>query len=98
LRVRAAKDGLRGAVSLDLPAGWSATPAKQQVELAKAGDEIALRFLVSAPAGAEGISIRPAIDVDGTKYAFREDLIDYPHIPVQLVFHPSSLRLQPVEL
>lgn len=98
LRVRAATDGLAGEVVLDLPAGWSATPASQRVALAKAGEETTVHFRVGALDGAEGVVVRPAIVVDGRRWSFREDRIDYPHIPLQLVFQPASLRLQPVEL
>ena len=95
LRVRAGAP-VRGAVSLGLPAGWTSTPATQPVELAKAGDETTVRFAVEAPAGAKAIDVRPSITVDGKAWSWREDVIDYPHIPLQVVLQPATLRLSPL--
>lgn len=99
VRVRAAKAGVKVDVALDLPAGWKATPRTIPVVLAGAGDETTVTFTVKPPAGATAaVDVRPAITVDGRAWAFREDVIDHPHIPLQLVLQPASVRLAPVEL
>src|SRR6185436_17723566 len=81
LRVRAGRDGVKGQVTLPVPEGWRVEPAFVAVELAKAGDEATARFRVTPKAGAEGAALRPAIDVDGRPWSYREYVIDYPHIP-----------------
>ena len=98
LRVRAGKDDLRGDITLPLPAGWHARPASLPVVLAHAGDETSVRFRVTPPANAEAVEVRPAIDVGGTAWSYREDVIDYPHIPMQVVLQPARLRLVPLAL
>jgi LmbE family N-acetylglucosaminyl deacetylase len=98
VRVRAAADDVRGEVSLDLPSKWRTSPAKAAVALAKAGDETAVRFDVTPPAGANAAEIRPAIAVGGQSWSYREDVVDYPHIPMQVVLQPASLRLVPLAI
>jgi hypothetical protein len=97
LRVRAGRDGVEGSVTLPVPAGWRVDPAAVPVELAKAGDETTARFAVTPPSGAAAASLRPAIDVDGKAWSFREHVIDYPHIPVQVVLQPAQVRVVPLQ-
>jgi len=98
LRIRAGKDGARGTVRLPLPSGWKSEPAAQEVSLARAGDETTLRFDVRAPKDGASIRVRPEVTVDGKAWSWREDTSDYPHIPVQTVLQPASLRLTPLRL
>lgn len=102
LRVRAGRDALRGEVTLRLPEGWHSEPAVVPVALAHAGDETTTRFTVQGPPGTGAVEVSPAIVVsDGAQrqtWAYREDVIDYPHIPMQGVLQPTRLRLVPVAL
>ncbi|MGE0549481.1 MAG: PIG-L family deacetylase [Kofleriaceae bacterium] len=98
LRIRAGRDGVTGSVELALPAGWTAKPAHQTITLAKAGDEITLRFEVSPRGAAKAGDATPVVRIDGTSWSLREDEIDYPHIPRQLVLRPATVRLVPIEL
>jgi hypothetical protein len=99
VRVRAARDGVRGDVELGLPAGWRASPAAAPVALARAGDETTVRFDVTPPAKArDAVTIAPAIRVDGRAWSFREDTIDHAHIPLQLVLQPATSLLVPLPL
>ncbi len=98
LRVRAGRDGLSGEVALPLPAGWKAEPAAHPVALAKAGEETTVTFTVTAPAAAGPIEVMPVFVADGRRWSFAESTIDYPHIPVQLVLRPATLRLAPLAI
>lgn len=98
LRVRAGQDGLRGTVTLPLPTGWRAEPSSQPVALAKLGDEATLEFTVSAPAQAAPIQIAPVLEANGRRWSFREDVIDHPHVPLQVVLRPGTLRLAPLAI
>jgi LmbE family N-acetylglucosaminyl deacetylase len=98
IRVRAAVDDLRGDVILALPAGWRAEPARVPVSLARAGDETAVRVVVTPPPGAAAAEVAPAIEIGGRAWSVREDVIDYPHIPMQVVLQPAALRLVPLTL
>jgi hypothetical protein len=98
LRVRAGRDGLSGKVELELPAGWTAKPASQDVALAKLGDEVTLKFDVTPAAGGAAGEARPVVKVDGAAWSLREDTIDYGHIPYQEVLRPASVQLVPLQL
>ena len=98
LRIRAGRSDVHGKVRLQLPAGWRSEPVAAEVGLVKAGDETIVRFDVRAPEGAGPIRIRPEVEVDGKTWSMREDVIDYPHIPVEAVLQPASFRLVPLQL
>jgi len=98
LRVRASEGAVDGTVDLGLPVGWTATPATQAIKLARAGDEAVVSFAVKGPRGAAAIEIEPAITVGGARFAFREDVIDYAHVPLQVVLQKSQLKLVPLKL
>jgi hypothetical protein len=105
VRVRAGADAVKGRVGLALPEGYRAEPESHEVTLERVGDEAVLRFAVTPPPGASGrVSIRPEARVvgpdgqPGQAWSFREDLVDYPHIPVQLVLQPAAVDIVPLAL
>jgi LmbE family N-acetylglucosaminyl deacetylase len=98
LQVRAGQNDLQGEIVLDLPTGWRAEPERVSVALARTGDEASVRFEVRPPAGAGPLEIEPAIEAAGRRWSWREDVIDYPHIPMQVVLRPATLRLVPLAL
>jgi LmbE family N-acetylglucosaminyl deacetylase len=98
VRVRAGRDALAGRVELELPPGWTAKPAGLDVTLAKTGDETTVRFDVTPGAGAAAGEARPIIRVAGTAWSLREDTIDYPHIPLQVVLRPATVQLVPLSI
>ena len=98
VRVRASQDALEGDLVLPAPAGWTVDPAKATVKLAKSGDEASVRFEVTPPKDSSSVSVAPVIEVAGRKFGYREDVIDHPHIPMQVVLQPASVRLVPVSL
>lgn len=98
LRIRAGADAMNGEVRLPLPNGWRADPPQLTVSLSHAGDEKTASFSVTAPAAAVAIDVQPEITVAGQTWSYREEVIDYPHIPLQTVLQPSVLRLVPLEL
>lgn len=102
IRVRAAQDALDARAFLRLPSGYRAEPAEQRVQLARAGDDAMLEFVVTPPAKGAATNGRavaePVIEVAGREYAYREDVIDYPHVPLQVVLQPAKIWLSPVTL
>jgi len=100
LRVRAGADAQRGRVFLEVPAGYQVVPSEQAIELAKAGDERVIEFTVTPPPQRErGVERAvPVAEVAGRRWSLREDTIDYPHIPTQIVLQPAVLKLSPVTL
>jgi LmbE family N-acetylglucosaminyl deacetylase len=98
LKIRAARDEVRGEVSVPLPAGWRIEPVSATVALEKAGDATTLRFALTPPPGAGPIELQPQIVVEERAWSFREDVLDHPHIPVQVVLRPSTVRAVPLDL
>jgi len=103
LRVRAAKDALDARAFLRLPPGYKAEPAEQRVQLARQGDDTTVEFVVTPPAAAKTpvtsrVYAEPVIAVEGRDYSYREDVIDYPHVPLQTVLQPARIRLSSVAL
>jgi LmbE family N-acetylglucosaminyl deacetylase len=98
LRIRAARDTVSGRVVLPVPDGWRVDPASVPVELQKAGDESTVRFAVTPPAGAAPTLLRPAIEVGARSWGLREDVIDYGHIPLQVVLQPARLKVAPLSV
>ena len=76
-----------------LPAGWRAEPADASPSRWRsAGDETTVRFDGDAAARR-----RAAVEVarrrsrsTAQRWSFREDVIDYPHIPLQVVLQPAD--------
>lgn len=93
IRVRSGVASLKGRVVLPAPAGWRVEPGAVPVELGSPGDEETIRFDVTPPAGAAPASLAPAVEVDGATWAYREDVIDHPHIPIQAIMQPASVRV-----
>ena len=100
VKVTAARDELTGQLSLEAPAGWSVTPATQQVDLPKKGQELFYTFDLT-PTGAQGQGkIVPTLRLAGDTTAYRRRLvvIDHAHIPTQLAALPGGASVARVEL
>ena len=98
LRVVAGSDATSGDVVIDAPEGWSIEPSRVAVSLAKAGDSSTVRFLARPGAAATSTAIAPAFESDGRRWSWREDILDHPHVPLQVVLQPASLRLVPLTI
>jgi LmbE family N-acetylglucosaminyl deacetylase len=98
LRVRAGGDAVTATVQLKLPPGWSAAPASHAIKLVKAGDEVTVRFDVKPDARAAAGEATPVARIGDTAWSMREDAIDHPHIPVQVVLRPAAVRLVPLAI
>jgi LmbE family N-acetylglucosaminyl deacetylase len=98
LRVRAGRDAVTARIELELPAGWTAQPASQPVTLARLGDETTVQFDVAPGPGAAAGEARPVVRIGDASYSLREDVIDHPHIPVQVVLRPATVALVPLSI
>jgi len=98
LRVRAGRDAVTARIELELPAGWTAQPQSQPVVLARLGDEAVVQFDVTPGPGAAAGEARPVVRIGDAAYSLREDVIDHPHIPVQVVLRPATVALVPLSI
>lgn len=96
LRVRAHVAQLRGHAELAVPRGWRVSPAQVPLEIAEPGREVTVRFELSPGPGAKGATLSPRVVVNGAAHGLREDRVDHPHVPVQVVLRPARLRVEPL--
>lgn len=94
VEISAARANAAGTLHLELPDGWTATPAGQPFRLAASGDKARLAFTVSAPASAATGSILAVAEMsDGTRYSNGRVDLRYDHIPPQILQPPARLRV-----
>jgi hypothetical protein len=98
VRVRAAQADAKGDVLLPLPNGWRAEPTSHPIALSRSGEEVTVTFQVTAPQGAGRIDVAPVFASGGKRWSHRIDVIDYAHIPMQVVLRPCSLSLVPLSI
>ncbi len=84
--------GRRAVVTLDLPAGWEASPAEAPLDLPESGAEASVTFSVTPPIplpeGRDTIRARVR-DESGTTFRESVSLVDYPHILRSALFEPA---------
>lgn len=90
-------------VSLDLPAGWKATPASVPLHFGHEDEALSARFDVTAPAQAKvgpytlrAVVTSPAIP-DAT-FSDGYQVIEYPHIERRQVIKPAEATLKVVDV
>lgn len=98
LEVRSNRAGAEGTLKLDLPAGWSATPAQQSFKLGSTGEIARFSFAVTAPNEVASVDLHAVAEVDGQRFTTDRAVIDYDHIPLQLLQPPARTRAVSVDL
>jgi LmbE family N-acetylglucosaminyl deacetylase len=81
-----------GALRLTLPSGWSASPASAEITLASAAAETTVRFLVTPAGDRAATAIGAELETGGRRYDRSTVRIDYPHIPLEVLFPRASAR------
>jgi LmbE family N-acetylglucosaminyl deacetylase len=91
VQIKANKPRSSGTVSIQAPAGWHVEPESRQFSLSQIGEETALRYTVTPPAqSTRGELQAQATMADGKKVGVSMDVIDYTHIPAQIVLEPAA--------
>lgn len=90
--VQAQRAKLAGDVRLEVPAGWSVSPASVSVAIERAGGEQAVEFRVT-PGAESGVAHAVLHTADGRDWAQGMQRIDHEHLPVQSLFPPAELKL-----
>ena len=98
VEVTAYRAGVAGTVQLEVPAGWKVAPANQSFHLAKVGDHTRFKFTVTAPAESATAKIIASAEIGGVRYQNERKEINYPHIPLQLLQPPASLKAVSLDL
>jgi len=93
LQLQANRAGVDGNVRIQAPAGWGMSPAAQGFRLSNASQECPLQFRVTPPPlDADGYLEASAITSEGT-ISVGMEVINYPHIPPQVLFQPAKTKL-----
>lgn len=93
VEVTAARAGERGSLRLDVPAGWSVSPASRPFALAQGGEKTRLAFSLTAPAQTATGSVLAVAEIGGVTFSHRRTEIRYDHLPLQLLQAPARLKV-----
>jgi LmbE family N-acetylglucosaminyl deacetylase len=90
----------KGTVSLELPSGWTATPASRDFDLKAKSEKTAVVFDVTIPANAKADSYTiPAVArVGGASYGLTMHEVAYPHIQTHRRYSPAAVSAKVVDL
>ena len=91
--VKAQVANAEGSLRLDVPAGWKAEPRSQPFRLAAVDDRQELAFQATPPAGEGTAALHAIATVAGKEVAAGMASISYAHIPQQILFPPSDVKL-----
>lgn len=91
--VKAGRDNIEGAISLEHPSDWNVYPAQQKVILTNKGETQTLVFTVIPPKFQSEGTLVPKVTVNGKTYSKEIVEIDYSHIPFQTVLLPSESKI-----
>ena len=87
-------------VTLDLPQGWTSTPAEQPLKLARPDESQTLRFLVKPPLGTKTgeYRVRALVKQGGTTYDRGYQVIEYPHIRRQHIYDAATTTIKVIDV
>ncbi len=98
VEITTARANVRGALGLEVPAGWAVAPAAQDFQLANAGDKASFTFTLTSPSAGGAGRFTAVATVDGHRYSNQRQEINYDHIPRQLLQPPARARAASFEL
>lgn len=98
VRVQSNQEATTGTLVLELPEGWLATPNSYNVELARHGQESVFDFEVTPPKDESGGQLVARMKLDGSVISTGMRVIEYDHIPIQVVFPRAAMRVERVDV
>jgi LmbE family N-acetylglucosaminyl deacetylase len=103
VRVRALGADVRGSVRLQLPPGFTATPARAPFGFGPAGGavggaEAEVRFTVRPPAATAGGTVRVVAEAAGAEHPRGVRHVEYPHIPIVVEFPAAEVAVRRFDL
>jgi LmbE family N-acetylglucosaminyl deacetylase len=87
-------------VKLELPQGWSATPAEQPVTFSRSDESQTVRFLLKpAPSvGAGEFHVKAVLSAGGKTYDRGYQVVEYPHITRYHIYDPAQALLKVINV
>ena len=98
--VNDAKGPAENVVHLSLPQGWTALPAEQPVKFGREDEAQTVRFLITAPPAAPPgeYHVKAQVTDGGTAIARGYQVIEYPHIRRQHIYHEADVTLKIIDV
>lgn len=96
--VKSGRTNVKGAVRLNLPAGWKSNPSFVEYDLKDKNQEFSAVFSVLPPTTPEEAYIGVQATYNGKSYDRGLKLIEYDHIPVQTIFPKSNTKVVRAEI
>lgn len=89
-----------GSLRLDVPAGWSVSPATAPLSFARKGEAAVVQFEVAAPADVEvnEFTVDAVATMNGQEYAEGYQTIDYHHIEKRYIFRSSQATVETLDI
>ena len=90
----------KGSAKLDLPAGWTLTPASANFDLPRKGDTTAVAFDLTIPANtkADSYTLKAVAEMDGRSYSQKVQEIAYPHIQTHRIYTNAEISAKVLDL
>jgi len=96
--VKAGKANIQGSVALKLPQGWRSEPAAIPFQIDTDQAEQTANFSLYPPANASEAEIQAIVNLDGKDYSKGINVINYNHIPVQVLFPGATAKVVKLDL
>jgi len=89
------RDGSRGRVRLEVPAGWRVEPPEEELRFRSEGEEVPARFTVTPLGASPGAATVRAVFVDaaGREFSAGEQVIAYEHVHERRLVRPAEARV-----
>lgn len=96
--LKAGKANIKGEVSLKLPEGWKVSPASIPFDIEKEKAEQTAKFTVTPPENSNIAEIEAIVNLDHKTYNKGISVINYQHIPEQVLFPVASAKAVKLDL
>ena len=83
-----------GTASLEVPKGWSVSPASAPFAIGRSGQQLTLRFEVTPPENPSGGEVVAKAGLGGKTISHGMQEISYPHIPIQMSYPKARMRVE----
>ena len=89
-----------GALRLELPDGWSASPSEAPLSFQREREAVSVRFLMTPPetVASGTYKVKAVASFDGEEFREGVQTIAYHHIQTRYLYHPAEATVQALDL
>ena len=87
-------------VTLELPTGWTASPAEQAVKFSREDEAQTVRFRINAAANAAAgeYHLKASVSAAGVPNRRGFQIVEYPHIRRAHIYHDADVRMKVIDV